>query len=91
MKLTCVSRYQSSLGRWEPGADVDVSDDVAALLLRDSPESFTDRVAPRTNPEPVAEDVREEVAAMSTETVSDLVVPDRQMKSGRRRRKPASG
>jgi len=40
MRLFCISRYSSSLGSWEPGQEIDVKDDVAELLLRDSPGSF---------------------------------------------------
>lgn len=40
MALFCVSRYSSTLGSWKPGQEVDVPEDVAELLLRDSPGSF---------------------------------------------------
>lgn len=40
MRLFCISRYSSSIGSWEPGQEIDVKDEVAELLLRDSPGSF---------------------------------------------------
>lgn len=40
MRLYCISRYSSSIGAWEPGNEIDVKDEVAELLLRDSPGSF---------------------------------------------------
>jgi len=41
MRLYCVSRYSSGVGRWRPGAVLDVDPEVAEFLLRDSPESFS--------------------------------------------------
>ena len=108
MKLICVNRYRSSLGSYESGQDVDVTEEVAGLLLRDSPGSFALPVPPRENPEPEPEvtepkAVEEEPepepeaepgpaeeplteAAMSTETETGLVAPDRRARGGRRRR-----
>lgn len=40
MRLYCVSRYSSGAGRWKAGDEVDVDDEVAEFLLRDSPGSF---------------------------------------------------
>ena len=40
MKLTVLGRYRSSLGEFEPGQELSLSDEAAALLLRDSPGSF---------------------------------------------------
>lgn len=58
MRLFCVSRYQSSLGSWRPGMEVDVPDSVADLLLRDSPGSFSfDPPAPQRKPEAAADEV----------------------------------
>lgn len=41
MRLFCISRYQSSLGKYKAGDEVDVDDATADLLLRDSPGSFS--------------------------------------------------
>jgi len=90
MRLICVSRYRSSVGSYESGQDVDVTEEVAGLLLRDSPGSFALPEPARENPEPEpeAEMVPEPLteAAMSTETETGLVAPDRRARGGRRRR-----
>ena len=40
MKLKCLGDYRSSFGSYVKGQDVEVDDDTAALLQRDSPGSF---------------------------------------------------
>lgn len=40
MRLYCVSRYRSSAGAFTEGQEIDVTDEVAEFLLRDSPGSF---------------------------------------------------
>ncbi len=82
MRLVCLSRYRSALGDYSEGQDVDVTDDVAGLLLRDSPGSF--KIPTPDKPEPVAEPLTE--AAMSTETQTGLTAPDRRARGGRKRR-----
>ena len=94
MRLICTGRYKSSLGSYVEGQDVDVNDEVAELLLRDSPGSFRRESDPA--PEPVAEPEPEAVeetapeepdfSAMSTETETGIVAPDRRARGGRRRR-----
>ena len=69
MRLYCVGRYRSGFGEFNPGQDVDVSDEVGELLLRDSPGSFT-----RTNPE--ASDPNPEP------TATGLMAPDRRARGG---------
>ena len=81
MRLVCTGRYRSALGDYSEGQDVDVTDDVAGLLLRDSPGSF--KIPTPDNPEPVGEPLTE--AAMSTETQTGLTAPDRRARGGRKR------
>ena len=83
MRLICTGRYRSSLGSYEPGQDVDVTEDVAGLLLRDSPDSF--KIPAPDKPKPVEEPLTEQ--AMSTETETGLTAPDRRARGGRQRRK----
>ena len=85
MRLICTGRYRSGLGDYEEGQDVDVTDDVAGLLLRDSPGSF--KIPTPDKPEsvePVEEPLTE--AAMSTETQTGLTAPDRRARGGKKRR-----
>jgi hypothetical protein len=85
MRLICKSAYRSGHGTWAPGDDVDVSDAEAEFLLRDSPGSFKRPGAP---PESVAEEVvivPAETTAMSTETQTGLVAPDRRARGGKKR------
>jgi hypothetical protein len=84
MRLICVSRYRSGYGSYEPGQDVDVTEEVAGLLLRDSPGSFKIPTPDKPVEEPLTE------AAMSTETQTGLTAPDRRARGGRKR-KIASG
>lgn len=41
MRLFCVGRYQSSLGKFRVGEEIVVDDEAGELLLRDSPGSFS--------------------------------------------------
>ncbi len=82
MRLICTGRYRSGLGDYEEGQDVDVTDEVAGLLLSDSPGSF--KIPTPDKPEPVEEPLTE--AAMSTETQTGLTAPDRRARGGRKRR-----
>ena len=93
MRLVCVSRYKSSLGSFVEGQDVDVNDERAGQLLRDSPGSFVPAVInpepdpERVEPEPDPERVEPEpdLSAMSTETETGITAPDRRARGGRRR------
>lgn len=82
MRLRCVSRYSSHLGTFEPGQVFDVSDAIGGQIQRSSPESF-EEVIEREDP---LEEAAEQVAAMSTETETGIVAPDRRARGGRKRR-----
>ena len=82
MRLICTGRYRSSLGSYESGQDVDVTDEVAGLLLSDSPGSF--KIPTPDKAKPVEEPLTE--AAMSTETATGIVAPDRKARGGRKRK-----
>ena len=93
MRLICTGRYKSSLGSYVEGQDVDVNDEVAELLLRDSPGSFRRESDPVPEPVAVEEPTPEEapepepdLSAMSTETETGIVAPDRRARGGRGRR-----
>lgn len=99
MKLLVRSRYRSGRGSFEPGQELELTEDEGAFLLRDSPGSFAlagsaAAVTPRSAAEPAStdEDEAEEdddafnpLGAMSTETASGLTVPDRRARGGQRR------
>jgi len=73
--LKCLSNYSSSLGTYQKGDKTDnLSEDAAALLLRDSPGSF-ERFVPK--PKPVEESTEE--------TASGVSAPDRRARGGRKR------
>lgn len=77
--LRVISRYRSGLGSYEPGQDLHLDDETAARLIRDSPGSF--KVAgSQPDPEPALD-----VTAMSTETETGLVAPDRRARGGHKR------
>ena len=78
MRLICISRYRSSFGSFTAGQEVDVTDDIGELLMRDSPGSFELNVPVAPNPEPVPE------VAISI-TASGLETPDRRARGGQRR------
>ncbi len=84
MRLVCTGRYRSALGDYSEGQDVDVTDDVAGLLLRDSPGSFKIPTPEKPdNSDSVYSPLTE--AAMSTETQTGLTAPDRRARGGRKR------
>ena len=93
--LKVVSRYSSGLGSFEPGQVLELTDEQAALLLRDSPGSFVAagtavRPAPpaaTSTPEPDEDedDTFDPTGAMSTETATGLTAPDRRGRGGSRR------
>lgn len=76
MRLYVLGRYRSAAGSFEPGAAIDVAEEVGEFLLRDSPGSFRRDVAegPPSSP-PVA----------TEETVSGLEAHDRRARGGQRR------
>ena len=78
-ELRVLGRYRSGHGSFEPGQLLQLNDEQAEFLLRDSPSSFARVAAPLSEPEP-------DLSAMSTETASGLVAPDRRARGGRRRR-----
>ena len=82
MRLRCIGPYRSSAGSWEPGQDVDVSEEVAAFLLRDSPGSFEVPTAGGESVPPPAPSL----AAISETNASGLTVPDRRARGGRVRK-----
>ena len=79
MILICVSRYRSSLGSYEPGQEIHLTDEEGALLRRTSPGSFREiGLEPELPEEP-------DLSAVSAETETGLVVPDRRQRGGRKR------
>lgn len=76
--LRVAGRYRSALGSYEPGQELHLDDEVAALLLRDSPGSFEVAGEPELDPEPGPD-----LSAMSTVTETGLVAPDRRARGGR--------
>lgn len=92
MILKCVGRYRSSAGEWNEGDELHCTAEYGAFLLRDAPTSFVvvDEVpASETKGEPAtgrsSVTGSPDLAAMSTETQSGLVVPDRRARGGKKR------
>ena len=83
MRLRAKSAYRSSWGEWPAGKTDTVSDEVGAFLLRDSPGTF--EVVSDGEGQGRQEEAEEKLSAMSTETETGLVVPDRRARGGRRR------
>lgn len=87
MRIICISRFRCSnpdggMFDFEPGQDVDVSEEMAGLLLRRSPGSFKVPTPEKPEPEPEPEP---DLSAMSTETATGLVAPDRRARGGKKR------
>lgn len=83
MKLRCVSPYTSALGTFVVGQVFDVADRIGGEICRSSPESFEEvRPEPPKPPEPTPQET-----AMSTETATGIVAPDRRARGGKLRRK----
>lgn len=72
--LRVLGRYRSSLGSYESGQVIELSDEEARFLRNDSPGTFE-----------VVEPAQSEYEAISATTNTDLHVPDRRMRGGRRR------
>lgn len=97
MRLVCKSRYSGSvptrverpngmlygfeLAAYAEGDVIDVEDEIAAFLLRDSPGSFEES---KPKPKPKS---KPDASAMSTETETGVVAPDRRARGGRKRSK----
>ena len=77
MKLKCLAPYESGVGRFRPGQVIEESDEVCEFLLRDSPGTFEAIEVPIES--------APDLGAISEETATGLVVPDRRMRGGRRR------
>lgn len=71
MRLYCISRYRSAIGSWEPGTEIDVKDETAELLLRDSPGSFS------FDPPPAVKAEKAEVERATVAGVDALARPQR--------------
>jgi hypothetical protein len=91
MKLKCISRFRGEaegvLYDFEPGQDVNVTDEVAQHLLHRSPDSF--KIPAPDKPTKQASDLPDisaDITAMSTETATGLVTPDRRARGGRKRK-----
>lgn len=89
MRITCIGRYRSSAGSYDPGQAVDVSDEMAEFLLRDSPTSFQ-RIEDASSDAPAEAVVGDSAAepdlsAMSTETATGFTAPDRRARGGSKR------
>jgi hypothetical protein len=90
VRLECVSRFSNHEHDFKAGQEINVSDEEGALLMRCSPGSF--RLPEPPKPEPVSEPEAEEpteaeIAAMSTETETGIVAPDRRARGGKKRTK----
>lgn len=87
MQMQCVSDFANELGAWRAGEVVNVSPETAAYLARCSPDSW--RIGLEAPARPAAGDddpeKQERIDAMSTETASGLVAPDRMTRGGRQR------
>lgn len=86
MKLVCVSAYSSSAGAFKKGQIIEDSDAKCEFLLRDSPSSFEVEGAPKVKEAlPEIEPETPDLSAMSTETATGVVAPDRRARGGGRR------
>jgi len=86
--LKVTGRYRSSLGSYEAGQELHLADEEAAALLRDSPGSFVVRgetIAEEPGPPDSEPEPEPDLTAMSTETETGIVAPDRRARGGRKR------
>ena len=74
MRLTVLSRYRSGDTVYAAGSVLDVTDAAGEYLMRDSPGTFQRE-----------DEESSTLGAMSTETETGLVVPDRRGRGGQRR------
>lgn len=99
MRLKCVSRYFSHWGSFKPGEIINVPDSDGEQILRSSPGSFEivgtieaeETPAPDIPAMPEPNALEEAVSAMSEETETGLVVPDRRARGGRKRKAKKRG
>ncbi len=82
MKLTCVSPYRTQSVAYVVGELIDVSDEEGELLLRESFAAFEKQGARAEKVKAEAPD-EADTSAMSTETATGLVVPDRRARGGK--------
>ena len=97
MRIRCVGRYRTQAVDYAEGAEIDLSDEQATALLVDSPGSFVRvdegpasdvgevAVGESAATEPAPQEDEPDLSAMSTETQTGLVVPDRRARGGRKR------
>lgn len=81
MQLRVEGRYRTQAVAYEAGQVIDVSAAEAAHLMADSPGTFSAVGMPAS----IVEDVPAEADAMSTETATGIVAPDRRMRGGKKR------
>ena len=72
IKLLCTGNYHSAVGSFKAGQQVELADNVAEFLLRDSPGSF----------EVIATEPDLGNIITSAETATGLTVPDRRARGG---------
>ena len=90
MRLICVSRFRGEgpdgfLHDYKAGQEINVTDSRGEYLLRKSPAAFDDpaRIAAEKVAKVKAEAPDEpDVSAMSTETATGIVAPDRRARGG---------
>lgn len=80
MQLKVNSRYRTQAVSYEAGQIIDASEAEAAHLMADSPGTFSALGIPA----PVVADVPD-LSAMSTETATGIVAPDRRARGGAKR------
>lgn len=89
MRLICISRFRGEADNGElfdfmPGQDINVTEDVAAHLLHRSASSFKIPEPDKPKPAPKEPDT---TGAMSTETATGIVAPDRRARGGKKRKR----
>ena len=72
IKLLVLGDYSSSFGSFKAGQVLELDDNVAEFLLRDSPGSFIND----------AEEKEPDADAFSAETATGLTAPDRRARGG---------
>lgn len=81
MQLMVNARYRTQAISYEAGQIIDATEAEAAHLMADSPGTFS---ALGVTPSPVVADVPD-LSAMSTETATGIVAPDRRARGGAKR------
>lgn len=80
MQLKVNARYRTQDVSYEAGQIIDATEAEASHLMADSPDTF----APLGMPAPDVADVPD-LSAMSTETATGLIAPDRRARGGKKR------